>query len=165
MMRQHIVLQVCDQGHIDPERQLALLPSNGPWHKYREETGLMRSHSVFRGGLAATALALGAATSLPASAETLQELDALSDLSADEEAGIAAARDQAARGEYLEALATLERVLAVHPKSRDARLIHAVYLCQVDDQRGGLVEIDQLKAKHYASGVLDEARNMCRNGG
>ena len=94
-------------------------------------------------------------------AETLEELDALSDLSADEAAGIAAAREQAGRGAYLEALATLERVLAVHPKSRDARLIHAVYLCEIDDKRGGLVEIDRLKEKHYGRQLLDEARARC----
>src|SRR5688572_10280850 len=99
--------------------------------------------------LAGTVLACSALACPPLSAETLEELDALSDLSADEVAGIAAAKDQAGRGEYLEALATLERVLAVHPESHEARLIHAVYLCEVDDNRGGLVEIDKLKEKHY----------------
>ncbi len=109
-------------------------------------------------------LALAAMTAFPAGAETLEELDALSDLSVDERGGIAAARDQAGRGEYLEALATLERVLAVHPKSREARLIHAVYLCQIDDKRGGLVEIGKLKEKHYTRQLLDEARAMCGEG-
>lgn len=114
--------------------------------------------------LAGMVLACGSLACPPVSAETLEELDTLSDLSADEGAGIAAAKEQAARGEYLEALATLERVLAVHPKSHEARLIHAVYLCEVDDRRGGLVEIDKLKEKHYGERLLAEARAMCGGG-
>ena len=109
-------------------------------------------------------LAWGCLTCAPLGAQTLEALDALSDLSADEGAGIAAARDQAGRGEYLEALATLERVLAAHPKSHEARLIHAVYLCDVDDKRGGLVEIDKLKAKDYGEQLLAEARARCARG-
>ncbi len=100
-------------------------------------------------------------TSSLAVAQTLEELDAISDASSDETSGIQYARDQASRGEYLEALATLERVLAQNPKSREARLIHAIYLCRVDDRRGGLVEIDKLKKKHYTEELLDEARAMC----
>lgn len=106
-------------------------------------------------------LACGTLASAPLGAETLDELDALSDLSADEASGIAAAREQAGRGEYLEALATLERVLAVHPKSREARLIHGVYLCKIDDRRGGLVEIGKLKKKHYGEQLLIDARAIC----
>ena len=94
----------------------------------------------------------------PSHAETMEQLDALSDLSVDEDAGIAAAKQQAERGEYLEALATLERVLAVHPKSQEARLIHAIYLCKVDDRRGGLVEIGKLKKKYYAKEKFSRLR-------
>jgi hypothetical protein len=111
--------------------------------------------------MAAAVLAGAALSCPPLSAETLEELDALSDVSTDEAGGIAAANEQAGRGEYLEALATLERVLAVHAKSREARLIHALYLCEVDDRRGGLVEIDKLKEKHYQRGQLAEARARC----
>lgn len=98
---------------------------------------------------------------VPLTAQSFEELDALSDASSDEATGIQTARDQASRGEYLEALATLERVLAQHPKSREARLIHAIYLCRIDDRRGGLVEIDKLKKKHYGKELLEEARAMC----
>ena len=111
--------------------------------------------------LLACLLGLSFAWCIPATAQTFEQLDALSDASTDESAGIAAAREQAGRGEYLEALATLERVLAVHPKSRDARLIHAIYLCEIDDRRGGLVEIDKLKEKHYGKALLAEARARC----
>jgi len=121
----------------------------------------MRQRSLIRRGLVGMALAWGCLAAAPLGAETLDQLDALSDLSTDEAAGINAASELAGRGQYLEALATLERVLAVHPKSRAARLIHAVYLCRIDDRRGGLVEIDQLKEKHYDRQQLAEARAIC----
>jgi len=94
----------------------------------------------------------------------LEELDALSDLSADEAAGLEAARKQAGRGEYLDALATLERVLAVHPKSRDALLDHALYLCAIDDRQGGLLEISKLKKKQYGKKLIDQSRDRCERG-
>jgi Tfp pilus assembly protein PilF len=109
--------------------------------------------------MSGAALALGVTS--PLAAQSFEELETLSDASSDEAGGIQAARGQASRGEYLEALATLERVLAQNPKSREARLIHAIYLCRVDDRRGGLVEIDKLKTKHYGKEVLEEAREMC----
>ena len=112
---------------------------------------------VFRALAAAGAILISA----PIGAQSLEDLDALSDASSDEASGIQSARDQAGRGEYLEALATLERVLAQHPKSREARLMHALYLCRIDDRRGGLVELDQLKKKHYGKELLDEAKAMC----
>lgn len=103
-------------------------------------------------------------TAVPLHAQTFEQLDALIDASSDETTGIAFAREQASRNEYLEALATLERVLAENPKSREARLIHAVYLCRIGDIQGGLVEIDQLKTKHYGEQVLNEARSRCEQG-
>lgn len=118
-------------------------------------------HSPMRRWLPATLLICCYLNYVPARAETLEELDALSDQSTDPEAGIALAREQANRGEYLEALATLERLLAVHPKSHEARLIHAVYLCEIDDLRGGLAELGKLKKKHYGEELLAEARAMC----
>lgn len=124
----------------------------------------MRPRSPVLKFLVGVVFACGSLTCPPLSAETLEELDALSDRSADEGAGIAAAREQAGRGEYLEALATLERVLAAHPRSSDARLIHAVYLCEIDDKRGGLVEIDKLREKTYGKQLLAEARAKCGGG-
>lgn len=123
--------------------------------------GLIMGICTIRSAFVALGLTFAA---IPALADTLEELDALSDSSVDEAAGITLARDQAARGEYLEALATLERVMAVHPKSREARLIHAIFLCRVDDQQGGLVEIGQLKEKHYGKEVLKQARDACKQG-
>ena len=125
----------------------------------------MRPKPVIGISLISLALAWGCVIAAPLRAETLADLDTLSDISADEEAGITAAREQADRGEYLEALATLERVLAVNPKSHNARLIHAIYLCRIDDKRGGLVELDRLKKKYYGGELLSEARAMCERGG
>lgn len=118
-------------------------------------------HSRVFGALTAAAIIWLGTAPLQVAAQSIEELDALSDSSNDEAGGIQAARDQAARGEYLEALATLERVLARNPKSREARLIHAIYLCRIDDLRGGLIEIDKLKEKHYGKELLEDARAMC----
>ena len=56
------------------------------------------------------ALALGLAVQ-PAAAQSFEEIDALSDAAQDERTGIRSAQTLAAQGAYLEALATLERML------------------------------------------------------
>ncbi|WP_417591429.1 hypothetical protein [Parasphingorhabdus sp.] len=94
-------------------------------------------------------------------AETLPELDAMAEVAVDEEKGIAFAQEQSARGEYLEAIATLERVLALHPKSDSARLLHAVNLCKIDDQLGGAVELGKLKQKNFAPELWAEVMKLC----
>ncbi len=94
-------------------------------------------------------------------AETLPELDALAEVAVDEEKGIIFAREQAERGELLDAIATLERVLALHPKSDTARLHHAMYLCMIDDRMGGIVELGKLKAKTYPAEFWAEAMTIC----
>lgn len=94
-------------------------------------------------------------------AETLPELDAMAEVAVDEEQGIAFAQEQSARGEYLEAIATLERVLALHPKSQAARLLHAVHLCKIDDQLGGAVELGKLKQKSFAPELWADALKLC----
>ncbi|QKG71763.1 hypothetical protein [Erythrobacter mangrovi] len=97
----------------------------------------------------------------PLHAESLDELDAISDRSVNEEAALDDARALAETGALLEAIATLERMLAENPKSREGRLLHALYLCKVDDRRGGLVEIDKLKSKEFGKKLLKEARGLC----
>ena len=94
-------------------------------------------------------------------AETLPELDAMAEVAVDEEKGIAFAQEQSARGEYLEAIATLERVLALHPKSDSARLLHAVNLCKIDDQLGGAVELGKLKQKNFAPELWVDVMKLC----
>lgn len=117
---------------------------------------------------ARAAAALLAALAMPISAlhaETLAELDALSDTAQDERAGVAAAQALAAQGAYLEALATLERLLAVHPRSPEGRLLHALYLCRIDDRRGGQVELARLKPREFGAETLADARTACAAGG
>ncbi|TIX50731.1 hypothetical protein [Alteraurantiacibacter aquimixticola] len=109
--------------------------------------------------LAIVLLAAGA----PLAAQTLEALDTLSDRSADEAAGIAFAQEQSSRGELLEALATLERVLAAYPESDEARFNHAMLLCWVDDPQGAEVEFERLDEDDYAPGALQQARDNCRS--
>jgi hypothetical protein len=94
-------------------------------------------------------------------AETIPELDAMAEVAVDEEKGIAFAQEQSGRGEFLEAIATLERVLALHPKSDSARLLHAVNLCKIDDQLGGAVEIGKLKQKNFAPELWADVMKLC----
>lgn len=94
-------------------------------------------------------------------AETLPELDAMAEVAVDAEKGITYAQQQSERGEFLEAIATLERVLALHPKSDSARLLHAVYLCKIDDQLGGAVEIGKLKEKNYTDELWADVMKLC----
>ena len=103
-----------------------------------------------------------AGTTAPAVAETLEELDALSDLTATEAGGIAAAREAAGRGELLDALAMLERTLGMFPRSAEALLLHAQYLCAIDDRQGGLVELRLLRERDYQDNALEDVRTFCR---
>jgi tetratricopeptide (TPR) repeat protein len=100
--------------------------------------------------------------SIPASSQTLVQLDALSDETADEKTGIALASKQTERGELLEALATIERVLARFPGSAEARFNHAMLLCSIGDPQGALIEFDRLKDKDYPVAALKQAIANCR---
>jgi len=88
-------------------------------------------------------------------------LDSLSDAAIDEQAGINLAGDLAKEGRYLEAIATLERVLAAYPKSHNARILHAVFLCDIDDKQGGLVELSQIKKRHVGEEAMNAALARC----
>ena len=85
----------------------------------------------------------------PAAAETLEQLDALVQASAKPKEGLALARSQAAAGSWLDALGTLERVLAVEPKHKQGRLLHASILCRLDDADGAKIEFARLKSGDY----------------
>lgn len=102
---------------------------------------------------------------VPASAETLDQLDVLADAAADETGGITLAREQAARGAYLEALSTLERVLGNFPTSRAALLDHAALLCVIDDHQGGRVELQLLRERDYDTRQFSDAQAVCAGAG
>lgn len=111
--------------------------------------------------LAAPFLLAGA----PLAAETPAQLDALSKASDQPDTGVALARQQISRGELLDAMATLERVLMNHPESDEARALHAGLLCRIDDRRGATVEFDTMRGRDIPQGLSDEAREPCRQGG
>lgn len=94
-------------------------------------------------------------------AETLPELDAMAEAAVDEQKGILLALEQSDRREFLEALGTLERVLALHPKSNTARLLHAVNLCRIDDQMGGAVELGKLKEQDFPPELWTDVMKFC----
>jgi Flp pilus assembly protein TadD len=98
---------------------------------------------------AALIAALLLTVALPASAETLEELDGLVEASANPTDGLKLARAQADAGSLLDALATLERVLAIDPKHKQARLLHASLLCRADDAVGAAYEFSKLKSGSY----------------
>lgn len=116
------------------------------------------SSLMLRGAICAAAMSF---MPLPLAAETIEELDVMSDAAEDKELGMFLARDYASRGEYLDAIATLERVLAVHPKFDEARLLHAIFLCRIDDTLGAAVEFDKLRRKKYSDAKWNEALAQC----
>lgn len=97
-------------------------------------------------------------------ADSFMALDQLAESATDEDRGLVLAQEQAGRGEFLEALATIERILALHPKSQSARLLHAVFLCRIDDLPGGAVEIDKLKKKDFPKDLWAQVRVVCKIG-
>ena len=100
-------------------------------------------------------------TAMPATAETMGELEALSRGSATPAAGIALARRQMGRGDLLDALATLERVLINHPQARDAQLLRASLHCQLDDRAGSTAEFGQLRGRGVSERALGDAISAC----
>jgi Tfp pilus assembly protein PilF len=110
--------------------------------------------------LAFASVALAVAP-LPAQGETIEELSLLADRATGEQTGIKLAQEQAERGDLLDALSTLERVLASNPHSNYARLLHAVYLCRIDDRMGGQVEISKFDKKSFPKQDLATARSQC----
>ncbi len=104
-------------------------------------------------------------TAAPLAADTPAQLDALSKATDQPDTGITLARQQIGRGELLDAMATLERVLFNFPESDEARALHAGLLCRIDDRRGATVEFDGMRGRDIAPELSDEARAPCRQGG
>ena len=100
---------------------------------------------AIRNCVAALCLVLGA-TPVMAQIDPLSELDSLSQATADPGTGLALARQQVARGDLIGAVATTERIIALHPESDDALLFHASLLCRLDDPEGARTEIAELPA-------------------
>lgn len=107
------------------------------------------------------AAALAAAVALPHSvaAQTIEALDAL--VPAKVPDALALAQSQVAGASWLDALATLERVLIADPKNKPALLLHASVLCRIDDRGGANAEFARLKAKDYKKPAWAAARAPC----
>ena len=93
-------------------------------------------------------------------AETVAELQAMARSSEAPASGTALARRQIANGNLLDALATLERVLILHPEARDAQLLRAGVMCELDDRAGSTAEFDQLRGR-VADNILRDAIARC----
>lgn len=122
---------------------------------------MTKAHPV----LASVALAACLVAGLPqaASAQSLDDLDRLITASVKPAEGLALARSQSAAGSWLEALATLERVLTVDPKHKQARLVHAEILCRIDDLEGASVEFSRLKSRDYKKAEWTAATAACKH--
>lgn len=116
-------------------------------------------------GIRRFTIAVGAAAILlavsPAGAETPAQLDALTNATAQPGSGIALARRQIAGGTLLDALATLERVMINSPKNNEARMLHASVMCRLDDRRGAVVELDQMRGRQIPDSLWAEANQAC----
>jgi hypothetical protein len=110
---------------------------------------------------AALCASLALAAGSPASAETAAQLDTLARASAQPGTGVALARRQIDAGDMLDALATLERVIINFPLSNEARMLHAAVMCRLDDRRGALVELDQMRGRQIPDSLWAEANEAC----
>jgi uncharacterized protein HemY len=104
-------------------------------------------------------LALGAAA--PLRAGTPEELDSLVAPTTEVAAGMSLARAQIARGELLEALGSVERVLARRPEAREAQLLHASLRCRIDDIAGGQAELARLDRRKFRNSDWADATAPC----
>jgi Flp pilus assembly protein TadD len=136
-----------------------------------QRTRLLGAAAIFAAGTfgmqPVNAQSAGETTVAPQAADPVDPfiaLDQLADSATEEDRGLVLAQEQAGRGEFLEALATIERILALHPKSQSARLLHAVFLCRIDDLPGGAVEIDTLKKKNFSKDLWAQAQAACKIG-
>lgn len=104
-------------------------------------------------------LALLAASA--AQAEAIDELDQALGSSAKAAQVLDLARQQAAGGQLLEALASSERALFLDSKSQAARLLHATLLCRLDDPRGAAAEFSLLKQRDFKKADWQGATAHC----
>lgn len=95
-------------------------------------------------------------------AQTVEDLDRIVDSSAKPADGLALAQSQISSGSLLEAIATLDRVLAVDPKHKAAKLLRASLLCRVDDRGGAAAAFTRLKEKDYRKEDWSAALEPCK---
>jgi thioredoxin-like negative regulator of GroEL len=110
----------------------------------------------------AIAVACVIAGAAPTAAQTVEDLDRIVDASAKPAEGYAMAQSQVSSGALLEAIATLDRVLATEPKHKPAKLLRASLLCRVDDRSGAAVAFTRLKEKDYKKAEWAAALEPCK---
>jgi hypothetical protein len=93
--------------------------------------------------------------------DAIAELDRLVAASAEPGTGVAFSREQAAAGDLLGALATLERVLLAQPGADEARLLHVGLLCRLDDGAGARAELAELAGRTVPEPAWAEAEAAC----
>ncbi len=98
----------------------------------------------------------GAAVAAPA-----DELDQVLSASVTAAQTLDLARQQAAAGQLLEALASSERALFLDRKSQPARLLHAALLCRLDDPRGAAAEFSLIKQRDFKKAEWQAATAQC----
>jgi len=97
----------------------------------------------------------------PACADAMGDIERELAASSTGPAALVLAQQHADQGRVLEALATVERARFLDPKLKQARLLHAVLLCRLDDPQGAAVEWDGLKKKDYKKNTWKEAKASC----
>jgi hypothetical protein len=102
-------------------------------------------------------------SALPAAvpADQASSLDALSRATDNVAPGLALAHRLIAGGDLLGGLATLERLLIIHPEAHQALLEHASLLCRLDDRAGAKVEFDELDRRAFPVEVWVGATAPC----
>ena len=106
--------------------------------------------------------ALAALAATPVRADSPERLSWLSTMTDRAEWGVQLAREQLSRNELLEALSTLERVLANHPNEKDAHLLHAGLLCRAGDPEGAAMEFGRLRQRDFDPAAWAEANARCQ---
>ena len=74
---------------------------------------------------------------------------------------LALAQQQADAGQLLEALASAERARFLDPKLKQARLMHAVLLCRIDDPQGAAIEWNALDKGDFKKKAWKSAKASC----
>lgn len=74
---------------------------------------------------------------------------------------LALAQQQADAGQLLEALASAERARFLDPKLKQARLMHAVLLCRIDDPQGAAIEWNALDKGDFKKKSWKSAKASC----
>ena len=109
----------------------------------------------------AAAFASPAITPARAQTDPAAELESMSRESAEVGSGLDLARRQVDQGDLTGAVATLERVLMVHPEADAALLLHASLLCRLDDPGGARIEFDELRGHPIPDQDRAEATAAC----